>query len=1078
MKSEALNTLYVKDILNNKRHYPVKYQRSELKKIEFLSKGGASKADIYKFFFNEFAMIKIMENNYPSFPQLYFNYSSDEGNDCMVLKISPLSTMDRKSNDLTKFYKENYNDVVVGYYMNRLRYDDVGIDIRKKPNPYPNSICFMMTLDWIKLKIKKKIKNSTDDSDKKIASASVPKTVPASKSPEKEEIDKSQSTMDIRIIPPPIPPPIPKFEEKEVQLTFTEVGREFRLKDFDEKELFIFVIQLLHALHIAQIQYGFVHHDMHSGNVLTKKLSSFLLAGKDVLMYDVVKEERGHGEGKTYEVVSFGLPITDKIPFIIDYGRSRIQVPFRNAQFEKQNGLAFRMIKKIRDPDQKSIEKSLSRPITRIIFDEAIRYMGASSGIIEKTISFDVALALESAKKTSNENEKNDVPDPVIDSKGRTVAEPMFSLDMRLYGLQFISSRIKKLEPRFYMETNSKTCKMDHLRVMADPGNDFRHASKEEMLEVDRLGVTQDEDLHDDDLQRVSKEETKGNENEEDYPKDEESEDEPQIPTRLAPDDFEIKKRFRRLYLEIRRNQAFKKKKHEFTKLPEDSRPKTIKKRILDLEITAGESEKSLKSRLIKMFDSKPYSTDLMPKIKKLFARFCGGESAEKVIYSRNSKEFVNRVFELIDEKYSIRHDHAYEEVVEQDRNSPCFPYSHGKHCIFFMIMYAARIFAKKYKVAQSVDTNLLFHTLLSMTCIDELTQNYDQKSGTTSTIDPVSAFKFRMVEYDFMHQHTGHAQRYPELNSLMRFKFDKFQLDRRFGPEENFILKIIGDAVRFDDFEHNGRDTTYDSSFIVFAFLSAARVWNERTIISSFYLTKQYEEYIENVQMDSYISNINSIARLYMKPERAHYLPHKTFGELRESMMKSGAITKNGEPFRKEDIFKFFATSTYSQLNGIFAILCNLENITANYLFPMYRKAIGFTGTSNLPRGLTLNLTEFMKKYYQVLKKRKGGKGHDVTTTPTMPQFFEKNPRDVLLNSHLLKTGGITSNDPERIAYVGKFNSFTTNSNYSEKYMPISCAACKQTKSEMKEDKMEKIYVCGKMCQKVYYDSLKSQKE
>jgi hypothetical protein len=160
--------------------------------------------------------------------------------------------------------------------MNRLRYNKTYyINLL---TPFPQSICFSLIYDWLKVKSKE------SDSDY-------------------------------------------------MQLTFMEKGNELESEDYKNiTPLYYFYVQLLHALHIGQIQYGFVHGDLHMGNLMTKKLSSIIiLENNDYYEYNIIS--KGNLDKDSLIVNSFRIPTSQVkiVPLIIDFGRSRIQVPFRNA---------------------------------------------------------------------------------------------------------------------------------------------------------------------------------------------------------------------------------------------------------------------------------------------------------------------------------------------------------------------------------------------------------------------------------------------------------------------------------------------------------------------------------------------------------------------------------------------------------------------------------------------------------------------------------------------------------------------------------------------------------------------------
>lgn len=72
------------------------------------------------------------------------------------------------------------------------------------------------------------------------------------------------------------------------------------------KYLLSYILQILLSLEIAQREIGFVHYDLHSENIMLKKLDKV-----ETISYKI--------DGKTYIVE------TDAIPTIIDYGMSRIE---------------------------------------------------------------------------------------------------------------------------------------------------------------------------------------------------------------------------------------------------------------------------------------------------------------------------------------------------------------------------------------------------------------------------------------------------------------------------------------------------------------------------------------------------------------------------------------------------------------------------------------------------------------------------------------------------------------------------------------------------------------------------------
>jgi hypothetical protein len=338
------------------------------------------------------------------------------------------------------------------------------------------------------------------------------------------------------------------------------------------------------------------------------------------------------------------------------------------------------------------------------------------------------------------------------------------------------------------------------------------------------------------------------------------------------------------------------------------------------------------------------------------------------------------------------------------------------------------------------------------MTCLDELTNKNDNLPGKNAnterwknyyTIDTISAFKFRKLEHDFMINERRTAELGQKYENEYEIVLKKYKsLGNKFGEDENFILRVVGDAVRYDDKRNNGEKSNYSSSLIAFLFLSASKAWNKRTAVTSGYLLKYFKEEYEAFSIERYARKISDLT----EKEEMYYGPTSKFIKMKKYYESNGPSDAADESeYEVPSIFQFYHRSSYFLFNGIFPIISAIWRNKANYLFPLYYKE-----NEDIPKGIKLTFPEFVSTYYNTKGTSKNKNNERILTTGGMPLFFEKKPVDVLMNSLTLKTGGVTSKDPNNVAYVGKFRSFSKESDEDGTYVPISSSVYGFQKNEI----------------------------
>lgn len=224
--------------------------------------------------------------------------------DSVVVKQTPLSKIDeedlerREGETHEEFAKRKklmeldvfmdnekvYNEIIVGHQLNRLR-----LEINELGVLCPQTHSFMLVYDWLKI--------GTAEGEEEVAMVENGKV-----SFHRWMLEKNQGP--------------PNFAY---------------MAQFN-----LFLFQLLHALEVGWNLCGFVHNDLHTGNVMIKEIST--LRDKDWVF------ERSH----PYSLESYPLRrkyvVANKdailessnvpIPLIIDYDRSRVQTPFGNADLK------------------------------------------------------------------------------------------------------------------------------------------------------------------------------------------------------------------------------------------------------------------------------------------------------------------------------------------------------------------------------------------------------------------------------------------------------------------------------------------------------------------------------------------------------------------------------------------------------------------------------------------------------------------------------------------------------------------------------------------------------------------------
>jgi hypothetical protein len=317
--------------------------------------------------------------------------------------------------------------------MNRLRYDKTYY--KSSFTPFPQSICFSLIYDWIKVKSK-----------------------------------ESPSGY--------------------MQLTFMEKGNNLESENYKNiTPLYYFYIQLLHALHIGQVQYGFIHGDLHGANLLSKRLySSIILENNDYYEYDIILKRNTNEHSLI--VNSFRIPASqvEMVPLIIDFGWSRIQVPFRNAHLitDEMGNRKYPLKIDINHKDKKkrctrilhhSLDPELTDTITGIIKNEDLYF-------ILKSFS-DRSLRDTIIKKL--------FPLPIDDIQNRfiSISDGDFSYDMRLQSGEILSNEkvlfswITDTIP-IYTKEFTKKLFFDQLRIFGEgsidgtkEGEAFSYGSEE-----------------------------------------------------------------------------------------------------------------------------------------------------------------------------------------------------------------------------------------------------------------------------------------------------------------------------------------------------------------------------------------------------------------------------------------------------------------------------------------------------------------------------------------------------------------------------------------------------------------------
>lgn len=181
--------------------------------------------------------------------------------------------------------EEVFNEIVAGYQLNRLR-----LEVDKSGRLIPQTHSFMLVYDWLKI-----FKNPT----------------------EQEQVIVLENGV-------------------------SSLGRWLKEKSakkgdyFYAAQLNVFLFQLLHALEVGWNLCGFIHNDLHHENVMIKEISKSFNRHKWV--FERSFPYSSENPSKKYVQIDNSTVLHRKVgldgvpvPLIIDYGRSRLQTPFGNA---------------------------------------------------------------------------------------------------------------------------------------------------------------------------------------------------------------------------------------------------------------------------------------------------------------------------------------------------------------------------------------------------------------------------------------------------------------------------------------------------------------------------------------------------------------------------------------------------------------------------------------------------------------------------------------------------------------------------------------------------------------------------
>lgn len=1052
-----LNTFLDKNNSASEKNKVVEFEEDslQLKTVEVLKKGGASYGIVLNLLFNDAALLKIYKNNFGDiFDSRYVSFKGNQ----LVVKLSPLP-MSKKEGDnnkestkltelfddgensplppplkkqpttntppppspsppapppqsLEKFYHENYNDIIVGHFLNRLVFD------LSSQNPtIPQSINFMLTLDWMKAH------TTTNNGD------------------------------------------------ANVLLTMTEPGFDFHISKFTPENFYFFLFNLLHALHVAQVQYGFVHNDLHSGNVLLKPLNKELWATKRTRTSTGAQEEYffvydiPHQDGKRVErEVKIAVPEKTPgeehlfVPFIIDYGRCRVQVPYRNAHLKGQ----YKLVRGVFEQEQSSFSSSSSPSptthITRILMPTMTPYFGKIDSIFDHTHLTDLISRVKNPTvKESLSREVNErlvsvytfergVLNPEKSSTTKNnkvlVAESNYSIDMRLFATSFLLNHMRSMTV-----------------VKENPTTEFNFMNIKLNLIKDLLF---------------------------------------DVVCNLLPIDHNDP--FSKFLLEKQMEEG-----NAYCFLNED----------------VDDFKTRLTLTLKNLIKNDTRFNDLLSKVNILLDDFTTGVWRVKREEEGEEEEQEEPVTTTLNHLIHLFNGYKTNDLLRIKSITTALTKKHlqGIHCFVFTILFASILYGEDRVKKQGK----VMHTIFSMTCLDEVITNEPEEKND------ISFFKSKLFLKKYFDILPGITFREAYLKSVVdsqKFKYKKYF----FGNEENFLLKVTSEAIKFDNKE--GEGTLYRSSLIAYLLIFSTNLWNIliKTKMDMFFPVglvereedsntappptekEKFEHFLKEVtgytnrekQVDDLIFtrgntspplsvlfyNVHSqkkesdyniveqeqdiikrLVLIYNKPpsskENNNQSGESTVtaeSEREEGIKIAGGKTitlnskKKGGPIGISSTHVNLLLALSGQYNGFNCVLESIAKVNMSHLFEEYLKVTsgaGRAGTIKLERdGASL-----VDDYYEGVDWKRL---HDVDI---LPHFFKKRPVDIIL-----KMFTDTAQTKGEYIYLSKFRDFSeVNKETSVPYIPISCSICKNTRTVFQDTRVNKVF-CSVKCQKEHY--------
>ncbi len=312
------------------------FEDSKLGKvIKFLQSGGITQSDI---------LLYKPSQRYRNLLEKLFYLANNNIEENFVVKISPLPL--RKNTR-----QEIYGDAIKGFYLNRLRYYNTNEERRKTLREQdllaPITPCFVRVIDWFKLKtnlplplLTSSLRQSSTPKTSFFITGVTPITIGATSTDTTPTSTTSTGASTTTGTTPTTPTTttsttspshtdfsqVVMMERADIEIIDHFVNL-FKQKQFTVERLLAYIAMLLHALEVAWNFYGFVHYDLHTGNVMIKKI----IKKQDTrnVMDKIWIFERPN---KKHIYIKPFLH-QNNIPMIIDFGRSRIQAPFKDAQY-------------------------------------------------------------------------------------------------------------------------------------------------------------------------------------------------------------------------------------------------------------------------------------------------------------------------------------------------------------------------------------------------------------------------------------------------------------------------------------------------------------------------------------------------------------------------------------------------------------------------------------------------------------------------------------------------------------------------------------------------------------------------